>query len=265
MQYFLVASLLLTITVSPSFAWGPEGHRVIADIARSHLTPAARQDVRELQGNDDLAAGANWADEVKSDRPETGGWHFVDIPMNAGGFSEARDCYHPSDKHANTRLDRHNCVVDRIKMFTQTLADLKASSSDRIEALKFLVHFVGDIHQPLHAIGEARGGNDIHVIEFGSAQCGSRPCNLHFVWDIGLMEHSARRESEYAQFLERVIEREGLSSRADRGSEAWANESFQLAKKFWVSNGGVVDETYYRRSIPIVDKQLALAGVRLRS
>jgi S1/P1 Nuclease len=86
MQYFLVASLLLTITVSPSFAWGPEGHRVIADIARSHLTPAARQDVRELLGNDDLAAVANWADEVKSDRPETGGWHFVDIPMNAGGF-----------------------------------------------------------------------------------------------------------------------------------------------------------------------------------
>jgi S1/P1 Nuclease len=178
-------------------------------------------------------------------------------------FSEARDCYHPSDKHANTRLDRHNCVVDRIKMFTQTLADLKASRSDRIEALKFLVHFVGDIHQPLHAIGEARGGNDIHVIEFGSAQCGSRPCNLHFVWDLGLIEHSARHEFDYVQFLEKLIARDRLSGRTDGGPEAWANESFHLAKKVWVSNGGVVDETYYRKSIPIVDKQLELAGVRL--
>jgi S1/P1 Nuclease len=263
MQNFLAVSVLLAIAVSPSFAWGPEGHRVIGDIARSRLGPAARRQVRELLGNDDLAAVANWADEIKSERPETAGWHFVDIPINAVGFSEARDCYHPSDKHANTRLDRHNCVVDRIEMFKQVLADHRASRSDRIEALKFLVHFVGDIHQSLHAIAEARGGNDIHVIEFGSAQCGSRPCNLHFVWDIGLIEHSARREFDYAQVLEKVIEREGLAARADGSPEAWANESFQLAKKFWVSNGGVVDETYYRKSIPIVDKQLELAGVRL--
>jgi len=263
MQKVAAVFIALTLSTSQAFAWGPEGHRVIADIARSHLTPAARQQVRNLLGNDDLAAVANWADEIKSERPETAGWHFVDIPKDASGFSEARDCFHPSEKHVSTLSDHHNCVVDRIELLNQVLADSSASRQDRIEALKFLVHFVGDIHQPLHAIEEARGGNDIHVIEFGSQQCGSRSCNLHFAWDIGLIEHSRRPESNYHQALESLIVRENLSSRRDGTPESWANESFRLAKTVWVNHGGAVDETYYRTNIPVVDERLSVAGIRL--
>jgi hypothetical protein len=256
--------ILLSISVSlPAFAWGPEGHRIIADIARSRLSPAAREQVRKLLGDDDLAAVANWADEIKSERPETAGWHFVDIPMSAAGFTEARDCYHPSDRHASTQLDHHNCIVDRIEIFQHVLADKSAFREKRIEALKFLIHFVGDIHQPLHAIGEARGGNDIHVVDFGSTDCGSRPCNLHFVWDIGLIEHSARSEKAYTAGIERIISNENSSRQAEGNPESWANESFQLARKVWLNDGSSVDEAYYRANINIVDRRLALAGVRL--
>ena len=254
--------LVLTASCS-SFGWGPEGHRVIADIARSHLTTTARTQVRELIGNDDLAAIANWADEIKSERPETAGWHFVDIPRAAAGFLESRDCFHPDTRHRSSEEDHHNCVADQIEMFANVLADHRASRDQRVEALMFLVHFVGDVHQPLHAIGEARGGNDIHMVEFGSSQCGSRPCNLHFAWDMGLIEHSRRSESGYDEELKELIIREKLSGRAEGTPETWADESFRLAKQVWVNEGGAVDEAYYRRNISMLDERLALAGVRL--
>jgi len=232
-------------------------------MARSHLNPAAKREIRNLLGDDDLAAVANWADEIKSERPETAGWHFVDIPRDASSFSEERDCYRPAPRHFLSDQDHHNCVVDRIDLFQRVLADTSASRGKRIEALKFLVHFVGDIHQPLHAIGEARGGNEIHVIEFGSTECAGRPCNLHFVWDIGLIEHSARRETTYAASLEKIIASENLSRQAGGTPEIWANESVQLAKKVWLNNGGAVDDTYYRTNINIVSHRFALAGLRL--
>jgi hypothetical protein len=263
MRNLTAVLVVLTLSAPRSFAWGPEGHRIIADIARSHLSPAAKLQVRKLLGDDDLAAVANWADEIKSERPETAGWHFVDIPRDSDGFSESRDCYRPNAQHPSSQEDHQNCVVDRIEMFQRVLTDKTVPREKRIEALKFLIHFVGDIHQPLHAIGEARGGNEIHVIEFGSTECGGRPCNLHFVWDIGLIEHSARPEKEYAASLERMISSENLGHQAGGTPEIWANESFQVAKKVWLNNGGAVDDAYYRTNINIVSHRLALAGLRL--
>jgi S1/P1 Nuclease len=246
-----------------TFAWGPEGHRVVADIARSRVTAGARRQIRSLLGNDDLARVANWADEIKAERPESAGWHFVDIPREAAGFVESRDCFHPDPRHRSSEEDHHNCVVDRIEMFARVLGDQRASRDQRAEALKFLVHFVADVHQPMHAIAEARGGNEIHVIEFGSGECGSRPCNLHFAWDMGLIGHSRRSEVDYDQAIEKLVVRENLLSRADSSPENWANESFSIAKQVWVNEGGAVDEAYYRRNIRVVDEQLAVAGLRL--
>jgi hypothetical protein len=238
--------LCLLIFTARAFAGGPEGHRIIADIARSHLTASARSQVRVLLGDDDLAAVANWADEIKSDRPETAAWHFVDISMSAADFSEARDGYRPDPRHLLSEQDHHNCVVDRIEIFERVLADRNAPPDQRVEALKFLVHFVGDIHQPLHAIGEARGGNEIHISEFGSQVCGTRPCNLHFAWDIGLLEHEKLREPDYTVRLERVLASEGLLRQSEGTPTSWANESFELAKKVWLNDGGAVAEAYYR-------------------
>jgi len=83
--------------------------------------------------------------------PETFGWHFVDIPWNAAGFSEARDCDAPEGQRHGV-ANHHNCVVDRITIFEQILSDRYANKSGRVEALKFLVHYIADIHQPMHAI-----------------------------------------------------------------------------------------------------------------
>ncbi|MCU1271439.1 MAG: hypothetical protein JWN74_2733 [Acidobacteriaceae bacterium] len=257
--------LFFLLLPASSLAWGPEGHRLVGDIARARLTSIARLHVKELLGSDDLAAVSVWADDIKGERPETYGWHFVDIPMNASGFSEPRDCYRRDEKHAYTLQGHHNCVVDRITMLKQVLADRNAPKQDRIEALKFLVHLVGDVHQPMHAMGEARGGNDIHVVEFGSSECGKYACNLHFAWDIGLIEHTGLSERQYVSRLDKLIAQRALARQADGTPEQWADESFQLAKKVWLNNGGAVDEAYYKNDSGIVDQRLALAGIRLAS
>ncbi len=264
-----IALLIIICLSTPAFAWGPEGHQFVADVARSHLTGTARRHIRELLGNDDLAAISIWADEVRGQRPETFGWHFVDIPMNASGFSEARDCYRPDEKHPQTKQDHHNCVVDRIEIFQRVLADENESHANRVEALKFLVNFVADVHQPLHAVGEARGGNDIHVTEFGSPNCGNGPCNLHSVWDTALIEHAIHLGAppfgplNYPALLENVIQVRNLQARPLGTPEQWANESFHLAHQVWLNEGEAVDETYYRKNIGALDERLALAGLRL--
>lgn len=247
----------------PSFAWGPEGHEIVADIARVRLNQAARRHVRELLGSDDLASISTWADDVRPLRLETYGWHFVDIPWNSQGFSQPRDCFHFDEQHREANQDHHNCVVDRIEIFERVLGDRNASNADRVEALKFLVHFVGDVHQPLHAVEEARGGNGIHVKEFGSSHCGTRPCNLHLLWDVGLIEHTRRNEAAYDAYLERFIAQRNLQKRAGGTPEDWANESFHLAHQVWLSEGDRVDEAYYNNNIEVVNERLALAGLRL--
>jgi len=263
MRKTLVIFLSIAFLTTCCFAWGPEGHRVIAEVARARLTPTAREQVRELLGNDDLAAISVWADDVRYDRPESFAWHFVDIPRNASGFSEARDCYRPNEKYPSSLQDHRNCVVDRITIFEQVVSDRKAPRQERVEALKFLVHFVGDIHQPMHAIGEARGGNDIHVIEFGATQCGKYPCNLHYAWDMGLIEHTGLTEEQYVEKIQHLIASEKFTADWVGTPEAWVNESFRVAKEVWLSDGGLVDQRYYERNIPVVNARLQMAGMRL--
>ena len=255
--------LLIAFSSSQGLAWGPKGHQVVGDVARAHLSDAARKNVIALLGNDDLAAVSVWADDIKSQRPESYGWHFVDIQKSSTGFSQPRDCYQPNEKYPYSMTDHHNCVVDRINMFRDVLANKNAPQQDRIDALKFLVHFVGDIHQPLHAIDEARGGNDIHVVEFGSPQCGTRLCNLHYEWDIGLLEHTGRSEADYVAYVQQLAKSNHLDTRAGGTPEDWANESFNIARKVLIKDGGAVDEEYYKNNIGTVDERLALAGLRL--
>lgn len=243
-------SICLLILPQPqAWGWGSEGHRIIADIAWDHLNDATLANLRPFLGDNDLASISTWADDVRSGRPETGPWHYVDIPPASAGY-DPKDC--PND----------NCVVAQISRFARILGDPQQPFPARSEALKFLVHFVGDLSQPMHAMAEARGGNDIPVSVFGSAQCGEYPCNLHSVWDSALIVHTGIREHRYARQLEGMIAADHLQA-GSGDPAAWANESLQLGKQAWVQPQSDIDEAYYQRERPVVDRQLALAGLRL--
>jgi hypothetical protein len=243
-------------------AWGPEGHEVVAALAQSLLNNTAKAGVRSVIGDSTLSSVANWADLVRSERDFTYNWHFVDIPKNAAGFSEDRDCFLPTNSHAGAATDHHNCVVDRITLFKQILADTTNAPQDREEALKFIVHFVGDVHQPFHAVGDEAGGNGVHITEFGSTLCNSnRPCNLHGAWDSGMINHTGMNRDAYVEHLKQFIDTTHLFSSGN--PEDWANESHTAGQAAWLDDGGVIDDAYYQLQIQVVDKRLALAGLRL--
>jgi len=260
----IIAILLLASFVSTQLiAWGPKGHAIVGDIAAAHLTPQTRANVQLLLGNDTLASIASWADQVRKERDESYDWHFVDIPKDAPGFSEERDCFRPQDKHKDAATDHHNCAVDRIEMFEKVLADENASRAARLEALKWLVHFIGDLQQPLHAVEEAKGGNDIKLPVFGSAKCGDYDCNLHWAWDSLLLEHAGYSEQEYVQQLEKLIAKNNLAQQPAGTPAEWANESHLQARQILEQRPASIDEGYYQANIELVNKKLALGGLRL--
>lgn len=251
------AALLFAATV-PGWGWGREGHRLTALVAQNFLLPETQAAIHELLGNQSLADIASWADEIRNSRGETGPWHFVDIPKDQAKYDRDRDC--PASK---TDTQWRDCAVDRVLYFELRLADKNLSHDDRVEALKFLVHFIGDIHQPLHAIGDERGGNGIHVTFLGSKSCGGFNCNLHGVWDSEMIDHHGFSEQKYVSYLLADIAEHDWQKLAGGNPVQWANASHQYAVNAFAPNGALLMSDYYDDEIKVVDSQLALGGLRL--
>ena len=260
-----------TASLTSVRAWGPQGHRLVAMVAERHLTPAARKNVAWLLDDRSLADVASWADDYLGGNYQTSFWHYVNIPPDAAAYDRDRDCPLQPGIAAGTRYDRwRDCIVDRIPYHQERLANVALDRADRAIALKFLVHFVGDLHQPMHAIGVERGGNGILVTVFGSPTCGGNPaaptpCNLHGVWDSSLIAHRQLSDPDYLAVLERLIDSAGLTTRPVGTPPEWAMESLAKAKAALLPQKGVVDEEYYRAQIRVIDERLALAGLRLAS
>ncbi len=269
----LLAAVVVAALASSSavHTWGGLGHRLTGLVAAKRLTPVARQNVAWLLDKQSLADISSWADRQVDGHVQTSFWHYLNIPPTATAYDRDRDCPRQPGVAAGARNDRwRDCAVDRILYHEERLADLSLDRADRATALKFLVHFVGDLHQPFHALGVGRGGNDVIVQAFGVSNCGNDParpvpCNLHAIWDSRLIAHRNLDESAYLAALEQQIAGNRLETEARTpGTPAqWAEESFRLAKVALVASGTNIDEAYYRAQIPVVERRLAMAGLRL--
>ena len=169
---FLCAAFIAAFLAAPLrvMAWGAQGHQVVATIALARLSAPARAEVDRLlslEPGATLASIATWADENRD--PPTASWHYVNFPRNSCRYDAKRDC--PDGQ----------CVVEAINRQAEVLAS-RAPDRERLLALKYVVHFVADVHQPLHA-GHAddRGGNTYQLRAFGDGT------NLHALWDFGLI------------------------------------------------------------------------------
>ena len=243
---------------------------LVAMLAANHLTPVARQNVQRLLGDESLADVAVWADEYLLGNNQTSYWHYVNIPPDARSYDRDRDCPRQPGVAAGARGDIwRDCVIDRIRYNEERLADATLDRADRAVALKFLVHFVGDLHQPFHAMAVARGGNGIPVRVFGSDACGEAPdrraipCNLHSAWDTQLIAHRGLDDRAYLARLEQEVARSSLTTRPVGTPAEWAMESLTFSKAAMLPEGAEADEAYLRAQSPIIDERLALAGVRL--
>jgi hypothetical protein len=222
MRRILIALALATACLGRAHAWGPEGHAVIAMVAEDLLPGEVRTAARKILMGAPLVTTAIFADEYRVTHAETTRWHFVDIPYDAASFDVLRDC----------KLEMTgDCIIRAIERAKAVVKNPSARPFDRADALKYLVHFVGDLHQPFHAIGRNQadgtsdeGANKVSVTFFGEST------NLHSLWDSGLILHTGRSAEEYAVLLKAKIA--GMNEADWRSGTPvdWAMESHSAAK-----------------------------------
>ena len=249
---FLLPLLLAFST--PAHAWGPQGHEIAARIAADNLTPSARLRISQLLGGDAfdlMVLDSNWADEVRSDRPQTSAWHYVNIEVGARGYDRRRDC------------PRDNCVVRQIERDIGLLRDPRAPRAARLDAFRYLIHFVADLHQPLHAADRHdKGGNSFNVM------AGRRRSNLHRVWDQEVVVALGQDTMRVAAGIEGGASPAAKAAMMKGTPADWANESFQVASREIYArlpvNGPVrLPRDYAQREQTVVRQQLLRAGLRL--
>ncbi|HTS61310.1 MAG TPA: S1/P1 nuclease [Candidatus Acidoferrales bacterium] len=247
----LIACVITPLRVS---AWGPEGHDLVARLASAHLNPAAAAKVKEILGPDtSMTSVSSWADQVRNSRRDTAPWHFVDIPITKPHLDLVRDC------------PKGDCVVVKIEEFRKILADPATGPAQRREALMFLIHFIGDMHQPLHCSdNKDRGGNEVRLDFFGRNQ------NLHSIWDGGLLGRMGTEDVLFAQFSKDLTDKR--AKKWGKGSvREWAEESHKAGVKTVYGKlpkppaGGPAKITpeYEKAADPLIQQQIEKAGARL--
>jgi len=241
-------------TADPAL-WGRDGHKAICLMAWWDMKPETRSAVRSLLATnrafDRFMESCLWADQVRGSDPAYDRYttaHYVNLPRDATSFNLERDC-------GNTF-----CAVEAV---TESLAVLENSDSPpkaRLNALKFLAHFAGDLHQPMHA-GYAfdRGGNDTAVTAFGE------PSNLHRVWDSVLIERSWASWVDMASHLYFDITDADREAWDSLNPARWAEESHAILRETAYDFGahGEVDEDYRAKNITIIETRMQMAAIRL--
>lgn len=250
--------------------WGEDGHTIVCSIAQARLSNTAAEKVKELlpPGND-LASMCSWADHVKFYLPWSSALHYIDTPDNLCTYQYERDC-----KDQNGEKGR--CVAGAINNYTTQLLNHGTDNSYNLtQALMFLAHFMGDIHQPLHVgFTSDRGGNSINVHWY------TRKQNLHHCWDANIIETAEERfyDSNIDEFIDAIQQNitktwssqvegwETCNSNETTCPDIYASEDIKAACQWaykGVSDGSVLEDDYFLSRLPIVNLRLAQGGVRL--
>jgi hypothetical protein len=270
----LAFALLLAVALPNAWAWSALGHRLVAAIAEHHLTPRADAQVRWLlQGEPDptLAGIASWADELRNTDPErfkaTSRWHYINAQGGGCDFDLVRDC--PDG----------NCVVAQIGKQRAILADPAQSREARRDALKFLVHFVGDVHQPMHAGDRPDAGGNQYQISLATTLQpeayarknyvdGVMGTNLHAVWDYYILGTAGfgAGETAVAPYADRLDALPWPTAAGARLSPpmAWARESCRLIEaRHLYPDGHKLDGAYLDAMRPLAEQRIRQAAWRL--
>jgi nuclease S1 len=253
--HFCAAVFLLVASMrpGPALAWGRIGHRVAAKMAEGRLTPAARDAVRAILGPGvSLADASTWADGQK-EVEESYRWHFVNVPISA-------------DRYDSRYCSPKGCVVNKIEDFRRILQHSQSEIVQKQQALKFLIHLIGDLHQPLH-VGDNndQGGNLLQIRFFGVGS------NLHRLWDSQVMERHTKNEKVWLWDFDFVANPKMVSEWSKGTPADWATESLRIAREArrvpgsdkWMRSGARLSNEYYRFALPVIRAQLAKTGIRI--
>ncbi len=243
----LLVLLLTQFAFADAPFWSKTGHRVIGEIAQGHLKGKAKRTINDLLDGQSLAAVSNFADEIKADSlyRKFSAWHYVNIPHGKN--------------YADVEPSRYGDLVFAIQECKRIVKDKRSSRAERVFYLKMLIHFVGDLHQPMH-VGrlEDKGGNDIQLQWFDEGS------NLHKVWDANMIDDYGMSYTELAAKMPQLNKKQVKSIQEGDVSE-WVEESQEMADRIYESVE-VGQKLYYRYGYvwwPTVESQLQKGGLRL--
>jgi len=245
--------LLFILFVVLFISWGVTGHRTVGKIAEDHLTPKALAGVRDLLGPQSLADVSTWADELRGnpDYRQTGPWHYINLPL---GLS-----YEEFKSRVENMLEAnvYSALVNQLRVLT----DSTVPRDKKVDALKFVVHFVGDLHQPMHiSRAEDKGGNTIQLNFDGQGT------NLHALWDSKLIDHSGM---DYQQLAAKYDHPSATQVRKWESDPVvkWMWESYAISSQLYAEvdtmNSRSIGQAYYDEHWGQVTQRLVQAGVRL--
>ncbi|MEO8793817.1 MAG: S1/P1 nuclease [Daejeonella sp.] len=234
-----------------SMAWGMTGHRVVGEIASCYLTKHTKNEISSILGTESMAMASNWADFIKSDPSYNylGSWHYANF----------RDQLAYQTLKAEMEQDTTLNIYNRIRFMSSELKSKNLDHQKKQMYLRLLIHFVGDIHQPMHmGKKEDSGGNGIKVFWF------NQPSNLHRVWDEQLIEYQQLSYTEYARVLNHPTKQQVKDWQNDDLS-IWANESYQASRKIYneVKPDEKLSYRYNFDNISLLNDRLLKGGVRL--
>lgn len=232
-----------------SYGWGGYGHRVIAAIAEWCLRSETQSKIIAIVGeSNSLESVSNWASDMEREKRKTSKWHYIYLPKNRDDYIPERDC------------PRGGCLISSIEDFAEVLANDSAPLEKREEALKYVVHFIGDLHQPFHCgYREDSGGYDTKVI------FARRKTNLHKVWDTDLLARDQMKFEDYVQKLFKRASPDDIKKMQESTILEWMSESRSILRNhaYTYPSSGILDFAYQDHSLGIIDNQLLKAGVRL--
>lgn len=247
MQKILLTLLAMTCSLN-AFAWGQTGHRVTGAIAEHYLTPKAQEAINTLLPQEDLAEASTYADDMRSSPADfwqktAGPFHYVTVPAGK--------------RYAQIGAPEEGDAVSALTMFSATLKDPATTVEQKQLALRFVVHIIGDLHQPLHVgNGLDRGGNDLKINFFWNDS------NLHRVWDSEMLEQRQLSYSEWTTQLKRKISAQDIKAWSVTDPLIWVAESSEIRDEIY-PQGEKISWDYLYTHLPQVKRRLQMAGIRI--
>lgn len=243
MKTFRFLVVLVVLNIQLSYAWGPDGHKMVAEVAKKYLDKGVQDSVQKYLGSMTFEEASVWMDEIKKDHTYDymKSWHYINI-----------------DKDKTYVKTTEPNVVDELEKSIAQLNNKKALTKDQINNnIKIVFHLVGDLHMPLHAgYGSDRGGNDNKVDFMGKQK------NLHYIWDMAIIEdkkitvdNCLKIGTKYSKTQLKELQKIDVVK--------WMEESRSYLPQVYDIKNGSIDEAYINKNIPVIEKQIFIAGVRL--
>ena len=247
-RILLVCSTFLLAFSNLTYGWGQTGHRVTGAIAEAHLSTQARQTIAKLLPNESLAEASTYADEMRSN-PSTfwqrtaSPWHYVTVPEGK--------------TYTEVGAPKKGDSISALASFKKTLLNKKASLAEKQLALRFTIHLIGDLHQPLHAgNGTDKGGNDTKLQFF------REDSNLHRVWDSSMIDRKQLSYSEWTKWLESKISEKNITDWHQTEPKTWVAESTKIRASTYPDSDSI-SYNYMYEQMPVVTLRLQQAGIRI--